>query len=199
MENEKEVRVLEAAKTVFLRHGFRRVTMQDIADEAGISRPALYLIFPNKEEIFKAGFVWMTGESMKVIRQGLAQLPDVEERLNFAFEVWTVRPFEMMLSTPDAKDLIDCTHGFARETGLRISAEFEALLVEILAPVSYQPHSAVLPVEQVAHLLAASIHGFKESCATVEELRGMVAGLIRLTLAALEHAATKGIAAKSAT
>jgi hypothetical protein len=38
METDKETRVIEAAKRVFVRYGFRRVTMQDIAEEAGILR-----------------------------------------------------------------------------------------------------------------------------------------------------------------
>jgi len=36
----------------------------------------------------------------------------------------------------------------------------------------------------VAHLLASSVHGFKEVSTSIEELRAMVAGLVKLTLAA---------------
>ena len=103
MENEKETRVLEATKRVVLRYGDRRVTMQDIADESGISRPALYLIFANKEEAFLAAIRDFTASSMKIIQEGVAQQPTVEARLQFAFEVWTVKPFELMLESPDAK------------------------------------------------------------------------------------------------
>jgi AcrR family transcriptional regulator len=185
MENEKELRILEAAKTVFLRHGFRRVTMQDVAREAGFSRPALYLIFPNKEEIFKTVVRQLSAESMSAIRAGLPTLPTIEAKLNFTFELWTVRPFTIMLSSPDAKDLVDCSHGFAKETIQQISEEFEALLIEILGPVVSSSHKSVLPAPQIAHLLAASTHGYKEAASSVAELRTMIAGLITLTLAAL--------------
>jgi AcrR family transcriptional regulator len=183
MENEKQLRVLEAAKTIFLRHGFRRVTMHDIAQEAGISRPTLYLVFANKEEIFKAAAQQLSAESMSAIRAGLPGIPGVEARLIFIFELWTLRPFELLSNSPDAKDLVDCTHGFARETIQQISVDFEALLAEILQPVA--PLQSILPVAQVAHLLAASIHGYKETAGNVTELRTMIAGLITLTLAAL--------------
>jgi AcrR family transcriptional regulator len=189
METEKELRVLEAAKTVFLRYGFRRVTMQDVAEEAGISRPALYLIYPNKEEIFKAAVRGISAQSFAEIREGLKSLPSVEARLLFAFEVWTVRTFELMLASPDAKDLVNCVHEFARETILQAYSQFEAILAEILTPLTTSVPSPVLSAEQIAHLLAASIHGYKETATTVAEIREMISGLIALTLAALKDPA----------
>jgi AcrR family transcriptional regulator len=186
MENDKELRVLEAAKTVFLRHGFRRVTMRDIADEAGISRPALYLIFPNKEEVFKAAVRQMTAQSFKEIRAGLDGLPTVREKLQFTFEIWTVRTFELMLASPDAKDLVNCIHEFTRETIQGIYAQFEALLVEIMEPVTANGKNLPLPAAQIAHLLAAAVHGYKETAGSVGELRSMIAGLLTLTMAGLQ-------------
>ncbi len=47
-------RVLDAAKTVFARYGFRKASMEDIAREAGVSRPALYQWFGNKKAVFQA-------------------------------------------------------------------------------------------------------------------------------------------------
>lgn len=190
MENEKEARVLEATKRVFLRYGYRRVTMQDIADEAGISRPALYLIFPNKEEAFLAAIRDFTATSMKIIREGVAQQLTVEAKLQFAFEIWTVKPFELMLESPDAKDLIECSHGFAKVTFEQIYADFEAVIAAILAPVagSSRKHSArgsKLTEAQIAHLIVAATHGFKESANNVAELREMISSLISLTLAAM--------------
>ena len=67
----------------------------------------------------------------------------------------------------------------------QIFAAFESLLVEILAPAMATAGQSALPVEQIARLLAASVHGFKDACDTVEELRAMIAGMITLTLAGL--------------
>jgi AcrR family transcriptional regulator len=184
VENEKEVRVLDAAKTVFVRHGYRRVTMQDIAEEAGISRPALYLIYANKEEVFKAAARRLAAESMRAIRADLGRHASLEARLNFTFELWSVYPFQLMLSSPDAKEIVDCTHSFAKDTIQAITVEFEALLVEILEPLA-STRKSILPIPQVAHLLSASVHGYKEAASSVDELRSMIAGIITLTLAAL--------------
>ena len=185
MENEKELRVLEAAKTVFLRYGYRRVTMQDIAEEAGISRPALYLIYANKEEVFKAAARRLAAESIRAIRADIGSHPSLEAKLNFTFELWSVYPFQLMLSSPDAKEIVDCTHSFAKDTIQAISGEFEALLVEILEPLASSTQKSILPIPQIAHLLSASVHGYKDAAGSVDELRSMIAGIITLTLAAL--------------
>ena len=184
-ETEKQQRVLNAAKAVFLRYGFRRVTMQDIADEVGISRPALYLVFPNKEEVFKAAVLQMANESLALIRAGLPRLTSVRSKLAHAFELWTVYPFEIMLKSPDARDLVECGQGFAHETLAQTAAQFEAILVEILAPLKAPAKSIGLSTPQIAHLLATSVHGFKEPAASVEELRALIDGLLKLTLSAL--------------
>lgn len=52
--DERRCRVLEAALKVFLAYGFQRTTMDDIARAAELSRPALYLVFRNKQDIYRA-------------------------------------------------------------------------------------------------------------------------------------------------
>jgi AcrR family transcriptional regulator len=50
----RRARVIEGAMKVFLAYGFARTTMDDIAKAAEMSRPALYLLFKNKTDIFRA-------------------------------------------------------------------------------------------------------------------------------------------------
>ncbi len=47
-----EVRILDAAKKVFLRSGLDGTTMQQIADEAGINKSLLHYYFRTKEKLF---------------------------------------------------------------------------------------------------------------------------------------------------
>ncbi len=52
IQREKRELIGEAALEVFSRHGFRGSTIDQIADEAGMSKPNLLYYFKNKEEIF---------------------------------------------------------------------------------------------------------------------------------------------------
>src|ERR1700740_3565335 len=47
-------RILEAAMTVFRRHGFRRSSIEQAAEAAGLTRQALYHHFKSKEALFRA-------------------------------------------------------------------------------------------------------------------------------------------------
>jgi AcrR family transcriptional regulator len=47
-------RILEAAMTVFQRHGFRRSSIEETAEAAGLTRQALYHHFKSKEALFRA-------------------------------------------------------------------------------------------------------------------------------------------------
>lgn len=46
--------ILDAARRVFARNGFRGTTIADIADEAGIALGTIYLYFSSKDDVFAA-------------------------------------------------------------------------------------------------------------------------------------------------
>ena len=47
-------RILDAAMLVFRRHGFRRSSIEQAAEAAGLTRQALYHHFKSKEALFRA-------------------------------------------------------------------------------------------------------------------------------------------------
>ena len=53
--------VVDTAAGVFIRHGYRRTQMQDVADELGLAKGTLYLYAGGKEALFAAAL--LTGPS----------------------------------------------------------------------------------------------------------------------------------------
>lgn len=51
---EKQELIINAAENQFIRFGFRKTTMEDIAKAAGIGKATLYYYFKSKEDIFAA-------------------------------------------------------------------------------------------------------------------------------------------------
>ncbi|NFK77696.1 TetR/AcrR family transcriptional regulator [Clostridium botulinum] len=49
---EKRKELLNSARNVFVKNGYLRTSMQDIMDEAKISRGALYSYFKNRDDVF---------------------------------------------------------------------------------------------------------------------------------------------------
>ena len=53
-DNSNRQRIVAAARAHFLSHGFRTVTMDDLAEELGISKKTLYAHFPGKIDMLEA-------------------------------------------------------------------------------------------------------------------------------------------------
>jgi AcrR family transcriptional regulator len=51
---QREERILEAAAKLIAHYGYDKTTISDIAEEAGISKGAVYLHYKSKEELFDA-------------------------------------------------------------------------------------------------------------------------------------------------
>ena len=59
--------IVEAARAHFFSHGFRSVTMDDLAEELGISKKTLYAYFPGKIELLQR--IQETGSITEAARQ----------------------------------------------------------------------------------------------------------------------------------
>ncbi len=53
-ENTAAQRIITAARRHFFAHGFRGVTMDDLAEELGMSKKTLYASFPSKLDLLRA-------------------------------------------------------------------------------------------------------------------------------------------------
>jgi AcrR family transcriptional regulator len=53
-KEEAKGRILDAANKVFAEKGYHEATMDDIAKRLGVSKGAIYLYFPSKEDLFEA-------------------------------------------------------------------------------------------------------------------------------------------------
>jgi len=65
--------ILAAAHRCFARHGFHGTTMQEVADEAGLSVGAIYRYFGSKEALIEALAAWgreQKGQALKELRAG---------------------------------------------------------------------------------------------------------------------------------
>jgi AcrR family transcriptional regulator len=53
VENSAPRRIITAARRHFFAHGFRSVTMDDVAEELGMSKKTLYAFFPSKTDLLR--------------------------------------------------------------------------------------------------------------------------------------------------
>lgn len=181
----KEEKVLSAAEGCFVRYGFRKTTMGEVATAARISRPALYLMYGSKEEVFRAVVARKFAAMLAELVEGVDVRGEPSEQLRFAFDVWAVRPFVVVQGAPDAADLLENSRHLAAEAWADAEAAFEAIVGEILGRVMADQRGTGLSAVQVAHVLVTAVLGFKESARSVEDLRGRIGDLLDLVVAGL--------------
>ncbi|MGM7703697.1 TetR family transcriptional regulator [Pseudalkalibacillus sp. Hm43] len=72
-KEQRRANILEAAKDVFIEHGYEQTTMKHIMDAANVSRGGLYQYFTNKEDVFESLLEEMLGDSVEKAKKLLAE------------------------------------------------------------------------------------------------------------------------------
>jgi AcrR family transcriptional regulator len=84
--------LLDAALGVFVRLGYRKASMDDIAQAASMSRPGLYFHFATKEQLFQATVEHELSTSLDAVQTLLAREDvSLSERIIDAFDQWLGR------------------------------------------------------------------------------------------------------------
>lgn len=68
ISEQRRHQILDAATAVFARMGFDRARMDDIADEAGVSKGALYLYYKSKDAIIATMLEFFFNQALKQVR-----------------------------------------------------------------------------------------------------------------------------------
>jgi AcrR family transcriptional regulator len=81
----RERQMLDAAVAGFARHGYQAASMDDIAEEAGVSKPLVYLYLKSKEDLFTACIRRERAALVAAVRggagEGEPQPADAEQQL----------------------------------------------------------------------------------------------------------------------
>lgn len=81
MKSKKYREIITASRELFWKHGFRRVTIQEICDKAGVSKMTFYKYFPNKIELAKTVFDIEVEKGMERVSQLMEEDISGEEML----------------------------------------------------------------------------------------------------------------------
>lgn len=199
---DRRRQVLEAAMTAFGLYGFRRTSMADIARAAGLSRPALYLQFRNKEDIFRSLSEALQAQAVEAAAAGLSQDGPFAARLGAALLGRERVLLDILAESPHAAELLDVNDSLADDVTRAATARFRGLLAGALAAADRagEIHLGALGLgaERVAEILVAALPGMKQAGEAPAETQARVVDLVTLVAAALTDGParqTVGIAA----
>lgn len=166
---DRRATILEAAISVFLRYGYRKTSMDDLARAAGISRQGLYLHFTAKDDLFKQATTWLAQQSLAAMRAALARedLP-LEERLTGAFAALHTQSDGSPMSLEHMNEIV----ATARQLAGPVLEDFDQVFIEELTRAIESGGAAVawraagLSARSLAQQLHAASHGLKHYAKT---------------------------------
>jgi AcrR family transcriptional regulator len=169
--------LLEAAVGVFARYGFRKTSMDEVARAAGVSRQGLYLLFADKEELFRKALVFKLARQLSTAVLALSNAKEpLDARLIAACDAWAGQFIGTMGA--DAADLMCASTSLAGDTMAHYELLFENALthaIEESALLSFCTAAGVSPAD-AATALHATARGLKQGSHSRQEfIRGMTA------------------------
>jgi AcrR family transcriptional regulator len=170
---DRRAAILKAAGGVLLRYGYRKASVDEVAQLAGISRQGVYLHFSTKDALFAATIKYLLDQSINASRVALSA-PGVplEERI--------LNAFEAMAQGTLATYLDEVLEAAERLTGTPAEELEGAIVAEFTTALERSPASSPWrrlgdDAESVAVLLYATSAGCKRLASStpdyVEQMR----------------------------
>lgn len=177
--DEKRKRILECAFDVVLRYGYQRMTMDDVAKATGMSRPALYLQFKNKGEIYQAIASEMMGRALKQAQAALDGPGQIDDRLFAAIKAGILDPMDVLSSTAHGAELLDMKHQLAGDVIANWRSKKAAMIAATLDE-SGVAKAKGFAGEKLADILLDGIDGLKMRATSASEREDGARALVRL-------------------
>ncbi|WP_299928138.1 TetR/AcrR family transcriptional regulator [uncultured Pelagimonas sp.] len=154
--------ILTAALQTFSQYGYRKTSMEDLARAAGMSRPALYQYFRNKDDVACSLVRGYFTEAVGKVRAALAEPGHPEQVLEQAFRA-KLDGMEEVLSAPHGEELLELGHAVSAEDVAEGMAQLEQGFADWL---EVQSAAGVVRYEgearEVARVIVSALDGIKK-------------------------------------
>ena len=183
--------VYDAAAEVFARYGFRRTTMNDIAEAAGISRPALYLMFDNKENLFQGLASFRLEQAIDQAVAVLQGKGDAKKRFIDALLVFEEIFYEPIADSPHGAELMDISQSLASELMTKDIVRLHTALAKCLSDAEATGElsfkNSPLKPKPFVELLFAGLNGIKKKASNTAEFRKLVRQITEVFLQSISN------------
>lgn len=174
--DDRRTDALQTAFGLFLRFGFRKTSMDDVARAAGVSRQGLYVWYPNKKALFAAVVEHALDQMLHQMQGALATDAPLHERLLEAFTRLAGLHTDPSLDPSTVDELFEASERLLGDRVEAFHGQVRAQLVQALPAGSPSP-------EDLADTLLAASTGIKHTVRDREAYRAalerMIAVIVR--------------------
>jgi AcrR family transcriptional regulator len=171
---DKKYQILQASLEVFGSYGYKKTSMQDIADALGISRPALYQYYKNKEAVFLALVEYTLNLGEQAAIKGFKYSADNFECLLHGIKDMEQVLFGPIFLKPNGKELLTLSKKLAPELMQNFELQLFDKVVCVLEKALIQQEIDLTKLNvgtaDAAKVILLAIDGIKNASDSLEEL-----------------------------
>lgn len=180
ISDERRARILDGAMNCFLAYGYQRTTMDDIAKAAEISRPALYLQFKNKTDIYRALATAFMEHTLANAEAVFDAGGDVQTRLRSALAC-VMDLVGAVEASPHGAEILDMKSSLAADIVASGRGKMRAMIEGAIA----EGGAAARPPGVYADMLLDALDGMKQRLPPAAEQAKLKDDYIEILMAAL--------------
>lgn len=184
----KHIEIITAAKTLFMRYGYGKTTMGEIAQEAGVARQTVYNAFPSKPDIMRA-VVRYAGEMLQgQVAEAWSATTGIDEKLQAFHDLVPIHIYEVSMHAPDASEVWEGMH---KEAADEIAAQ-NVRWLEMMTQVFAEAQSEGATAREMAEFFFSASVNAKYGACDLAHLRRRLAVIKSAALALLAEECLAG-------
>jgi len=174
--------ILMAATAIFLRYGFKKTSMDDVARAAGVSRQGLYLYFDTKDLLFREALQYLVSHMISTARSVAEDRNlSIRDRLLGVFEAVHGSAFQSA-SPEHAFELLQSAQSADGALLVQLDRDLMGIVAALLAEAGAAERweEAGVTVAELSEQLLMSAKGIKASVDTLTAYRERMLTAIRI-------------------
>jgi AcrR family transcriptional regulator len=151
--------IVEAGLRCLLTFGYAKTSLDDIAKEAGISRPLIYLKFKNKQELFLGIYDSVMSGLPEVADAAMAAAQTEREKLMAACEALVLTPWDKLTGFPRSAEFFKVFEELVPDDVERYNRLIQKYAREVLGD------------KEAAEVFALALKGLQDDVPSTKTLR----------------------------
>jgi AcrR family transcriptional regulator len=151
--------IIEAARHCFLKFGYGKTSLDDIAKQANLSRPLIYRKFKNKEEVFAAVYEHVFATRYPAAEAVLTGTGTRRDKLLRVYEILLIEPWVEVSGAPMSAEFYDACARLLP----KVQAKYERLRLKCT--------QEILGSREVAEVFMLAVDGLESDLPTPPVLR----------------------------
>src|SRR5690348_5774943 len=160
---DKHEAILTAAFSLFGHYGYRRTSIDDIAQEAGIAKGTVYLYFKSKDEIFRALAQQFIDHMLTAAEAAQTASASVAEQLRGMLDAKFGYFFELLHRSAHVREILDAKNQLCADLFSQADRRYQRMLAGTIAQAGEKGELCLTQVglepDAAAELLTRSASG----------------------------------------